>query len=359
MRILSLSSMNLRFLACVSLILFLCAPGEAQLGSIQSFDFLNLSPSARTAALGGSPIALSDGDINIAHINPASINESTEHLLALNHNFHLADISFGNASYGFHSSKLNTSFLAAFQFINYGDFVRTNEVGEVNGTFHARENVLVIGMSRMLNERISGGLHLKTITSSFDGYNAFGLAFDFGLNYHKPGALHQYSLVIRNAGVQLAAYDLQKESLPLDIQIGFSKRLQYVPFRFFITFHHLNQWDLSNDFSLDDDPLFFDQPRSEPGSFSQAADNLFRHLRLGGEISIGANEQVRLRIGYDHQQKKDLSVPGYRAFSGLRMGLGIKIKALQLDYAFGRNHLSGGVNHLSLILHLKDVFSKL
>ena len=71
---------------------------------------------------------------------------------------------------------------------------------------------------------------------------------------------------------------------------------------------------------------------------------------------LGKNEIFRLRLGYNHNRKKDLAVDGYRSLSGLSYGFGIKIKKIAFDYSVSRYHLVGGVNHLSLRILLPDLF---
>jgi hypothetical protein len=58
-------------------------------------------------------------------------------------------------------------------YAHYGDFMETNEAGEVLGTFQAADMALLMGYSRQLNKRFSVA-RLKVIYSDYYLYNSFG-----------------------------------------------------------------------------------------------------------------------------------------------------------------------------------------
>ena len=69
------------------------------------------------------------------------------------------------------------------------------------------------------------------------------------------------SLVAKNMGGQLKAYDDNYESMPLDVQLGVSKRLIHTPLRFHATLvdlNHLN-YKLIHHLVAGIDILFSDQ----------------------------------------------------------------------------------------------------
>ncbi|MEO8759352.1 MAG: penicillin-binding protein, partial [Bacteroidia bacterium] len=59
------------------LLIFSFGKAFSQIGGLSSYSYLNLPIPARTAALGGSSIALKDDDINTAFQNPASLSAKT------------------------------------------------------------------------------------------------------------------------------------------------------------------------------------------------------------------------------------------------------------------------------------------
>lgn len=331
----------------------------AQIGGLNTFEFLNLPQSARTNALGGYTIAIVDDDINLAYGNPALLNSQMNRKLAVNHNFHLADISHGFAAYGFTLPNKNLHAFIGANYISYGDFVRSNETGIPSGQFSGREVALTLGMATIVQEKLRLGGNLKIVRSRFDNFESWGIGVDLAATYEKSETQSVFSLVLNNMGYQLSTFSQSTEKFPFNLQLGFSKRLEHLPFRFMITAHHLNRWDLRNDFDQGQDPIFLGEEPSEKGSFSKGVENFFRHISFGGEFLIGKNEIMRLRLGYNHQRKKELAVNGFRSFSGFSYGFGIKVKKITFDYSVSKYHFVGGVNHLSLIINLERLMDNI
>ena len=77
-------------------------------------------------------------------------------------------------------------------------------------------------------------------------------------------------------------------------------------------------------------------------------DNFFRHLIFGGEFTLGKNDVFKLRLGYNHQRKQELTVTNFRTLTGFSMGFGLKVKKLQFDYALSKIHFAGSTHHLGI-----------
>ncbi|MBP6812148.1 MAG: hypothetical protein KA138_11545, partial [Saprospiraceae bacterium] len=165
-------------------------------------------------------------------------------------------------------------------------------------------------------------------------------------------------LVIRNAGTQLSTYADIKETLPFDIQLGVSKRLKHLPFRFSVIAHHLHEWDIRyNDPNLQgDEVLLFGDEQPKESRATAVIDNFFRHLIFNGEFLLGKNEGLRIRLGYNHLLKRELSVSNYRSLAGFSGGLGVKISRFRVDFGYGAYHLAGGVAHLGIGTNLREFF---
>ncbi len=330
-----------------------------QIGGLDSYDFLNLAQSATTTSLGGYTIAGADEDISNAFQNPALINESTIHLLSLNHNFHLADISHGFIAYGLPFSPSSTSMMLGINYVNYGSFNRADRFGNQTGQFKGSETAITVGASKLLDDRLRLGINLKYASSHFDTYRSSGVGGDIGFHYTNDEKNYNWALVFRNIGGQISSYSEENETFPFEILLGYSKRLQHVPFKFYVTAHHLNRWNLKTLTEENRDPVFFGQNPDSNSSFSKEVDNFFRHLAFGGEFLIGKNELFRIRLGYNHLRNKELTVSGYRSLSGFSFGVGFKLRKVTFDYGVGRYHLAGGVNHISLSIDLDSIFDKL
>jgi len=340
-------------LYCLICALVFALPINAQVGGDNVFEFLNSAPTARVAGLAGNLITVKDGDVGLAYQNPASLNPEMHLGLTFNYNFHLSGINEGFASFGYHLEKYQITLHAGAKFINYGDFVTTDEFGNVFNSFDVSENVFFIGASRQLYEKLSVGVNVKAISSSLEIYDSFGLAADFAAMYQDTATNFSITLLAKNIGSQLSSYQDQKEDMPFEMQIGISKRLKYLPFRWSIIYHDLNRWNI-----LYDDPdqventLLIGEVETEDGPTKIWFNNLARHFIINGEFLFGKKEAFNIRLGYDHQLRTELSVENLRSLAGFSLGFGLKIKMFRIDYGRTFFHLAGGTNHLSISTNL-------
>ena len=81
-------------LACYSPIVF------AQIGGESTYDFLNLTNSARMAALGGNQIAINDStDLNVSYNNPSLLRPEMRNMLVMDYVAYFVGINYGYAAY--------------------------------------------------------------------------------------------------------------------------------------------------------------------------------------------------------------------------------------------------------------------
>jgi len=345
-------------LLCYILLIFLSNTGIAQIGGLDNFEFLKLSPSARATALGGSVISVSDGDIGLAWLNPAIMDSTFNRQVSFNHNFHFAGISNGQVNYGHHLSSSNISLIGGIQYANYGTFDLTDDIGNVQGTFEARDVAVGIGAAKRLNERIQAGMLLKFASSNYESYTASAILTDFGLFYSKPGSNSQIGIILKNIGYQLSQFNVEERSVPFDFQFAYSTRLKYLPFRITVLAQEMDQWEIRYDDPDRQENTNLFGETSESSGFSKAIDNLFRHLVFSGEFLLGKSEAVRLRFAYNHLLNKELSVSSFRSFGGFSFGIGINTRRFKLDLGRSSYHIAGGVTHLGFSINLGSFFNK-
>ncbi len=249
----------IRILLCCSKLILSVHVIFGQLGGLNTFEFLNLPASARIAALGGNLITVRDDDANLAFANPGLLNPEMHGSIAFNHSFHLGGIQHGSFNYSFYAPKLASTFHGGIQYVSYGDFDETTASGQIIGTFDAAEYALTLGTGKEVDERLTLGANLKLITSNLAVYNSLGIAADLAAVYYDTAANLTASIVMRNIGTQLSTYrDGNREPLPFEIQVGLSKRLKYLPFRFSIIYHHADRWNiLFDDPNAEEPTLFF------------------------------------------------------------------------------------------------------
>lgn len=334
-------------------------PGLAQIGGDNVYEFVNLSNAARVTALGGSVITVADGDLALGWQNPAALNAEMHHGISFNHSFFLAGIQHGYASYGYHHKPWRTTFHGGVQYATYGEFDATDPTGMNTGTFEASEYAIVLGAGHQLYERLSLGANLKVISSQFEAYNSVGLLGDLSALYQDTSSNLTLGLVFRNFGGQLSTYRPDNtEDVPFDVQIGLSKRLRYLPFRFSVIYHNLHRWNILYDDPNSEETVLFINEGEEPPSDNVFLDNLARHFIFSGEFLFGKKEVFRVQFGYNHLLNRELSVDNYRSLAGFSFGFGLKIKRIRVDYGRGVYHLAGGLNHFSISTNLHEFSSK-
>lgn len=299
--------------------------------------------------MGGSIVSVKDADATLAQLNPAMLNQLMNTSISINQNFIFADINHGSLSYAWKSKRLQSTIHAGLSYVDYGSFLGADNLGNRTNDFNAREIALMIGAARQINERIAVGANIRIINSTLEAYSSLGLAADLGVNYAKPNSNSQLSLVIRNLGLPISHYTDQKARLPLNVLLGYSQRLVHMPFRFSVTMHHLNQWNLRIERPNDLDPInIFNEPAQESSALSLGIDNFFRHFIFSGEFLIGAGDKYALRFGYNHLRKKELAVSQFRSLGGFSFGIGLMVKKFRIDYGVGHYHLAGAVNHIGI-----------
>ena len=327
---------------------------NAQVGGDNVYEFVNLPASARITGLGGNLITVVDDDASLAFHNPALLNPLMHQQLSFNTNIHYAGINNGFANYAHFREKWNTTLQAGVQYISYGNFKRTNELGQIEGEFKASEYAFTLGAARQLYDKMTVGANLKMISSQMERYNSFGLIGDLAAVYQDTAKQFVATLLFKNIGTQISTYrESNFEPIPFDIQFGISKKLKYLPFRFSIIAHNLQRWNITYDDPNDEEAiLFFGEAPQTDSKFKSFVDNTFRHLIFNGEFLLGRRENFRIRVGYNHFQRQELSVDRLRSIAGFTMGLGFKIKQFRIDYGRDYYHLAGPVHHFSISTNL-------
>ena len=333
------------------LIFFICfsfLASKAQIGGESTYQFLELTNSARIAALGGNQIAINDStDLNLPFNNPALLHTQMDNRILVNYVNYLADVNYGYASYAKCIDSVG-NFAAGMHYINYGDFREATEFGELTGnTFKAAEYALNIMYSNNYG-RLRYGANLKPVLSVFESYQSFGVALDLGVTYSSKTGLTNVALVARNLGTQITTYydNGNKEPLPFDLQVGVSRRLEYAPLIFSVTMQHLNNWDLVN--LQPENPNEINIFEREEGFAKQ----IMRHLVWGVEILPSKN--FIIRTGYNYQRRQELKFEEKLSTVGLSAGFGVKVKRFQFDFATTRFHLAGTSNLFSLSINLNQ-----
>jgi hypothetical protein len=209
--------------------------------------------------------------------------------------------------------------------MDYGKMKEMNERGEELGTFGARDIALAGTFSYGLTERVSGGITAKMAASYMGNYNSLAALVDLGLNYYDPDHEWSISAVARNLGGQLDAFEDEFERMPLDLQLGISKRLVGSPLRVTATLVRLNNWEYG----------------------------IGKHLVLGGELLLG--QQFYVAAGYNAMRASEMKISSGDDSSthgaGFSLGGGLQLERLKLHVAWAKYHVSAS----SLLINISYI----
>lgn len=337
----------LNTLLCVSPVLL-----QAQIGGVSAFQLLDFPTSARAAAMGQYHITTRGSDVSLALENPALLNSRMDEHVALTGNSYIGDTKYGSAVYAREADN-GTMMMGGLQYLNYGSFTRANKAGDRLGDFTAGDANLLVGAARQSGS-FSMGWSLNLMYSSLESYTAIATAMDFGITYHDTVKLVTASLVANNLGTMLSPYvKNQPEPLPLNVQLGLSKRFKHAPFRITVLAHHLNVPDMTKR-STDQGPSIGGLGNENNQGGTSLGDKIFRHFILGGELIFSENFQ--LRFAYNHQLRETMAIETNQGLVGFSGGVGIGIGKFQINYGLGSYHLAATTHTLSVTTDLEEIF---
>lgn len=333
--------------------LLLSVTSFSQIGGDNTYEFLNLTSSARVSALGGQQIAVKDNDAFLGFDNPSLLNKEMDNKLALTYINYISDIGSGFASYTKHFEEVGT-FSGAIKYIDYGEFTETDNAGNEIGDFSAGEYAFVIGYARQLDTNFSIGANVKTIYSNFYDYNSLGAAVDLSATYFSLDKSFTMAFLVKNVGTQITKYGEGKnESLPFEIQYGLTKRFKNVPIRLGLQLHNLQQWDLryENPNDEQESSILNSGPEEEEKEYA-FFDNLGRHVIINTEFLV--SENFNIRFGYNYLRRTELKIDEEIGTVGFSWGFGIRVNKFHLSYGRSAFHQAAATNTFSISTRLSD-----
>lgn len=277
------------------------------------YNFLKLPVSAHAAALGGDNISIIEDDESMIFNNPALLSSVSDKTINLNYMNYMSGANTASAAFN-RIIKERASVAASAQFIDYGKMKEVDENNVQTGEFSAKDISIAGYFSYMLTDRIAGGITAKFVTSYIGDYNSIAMGVDLGLNYYDPDKEWSVSLVAKNLGGQMKAYDDQYDRMPIDVQLGASKRFAHMPFRISATLVDLNHLDYK----------------------------FINHLVMGADIIISPT--IWVGVGYNFRRANEMKITETDGSSshgaGLSFGAGINLERFKLNLAYGKYHVS-------------------
>lgn len=323
--------------------LFFAGLLQAQVGGLSNFDFINVPLDARVAAIGGENISTIE-DPNVIFYNPALLDDTLVNRFSASHRPFYGDINKSGASGVLSVNKVGT-IGAGIQFMDYGLITVTNPDGtETGGQLAAREGMIQFTKAHRLN-LFSVGVTSKFAFSSIGGYTASAIMFDMGGVFHHPTKDLKIGLVAKNIGFALDQYSSTDElTLPFDMQLGLSYKLEHMPLRFSTTIHHLQQYDIQYLDPTRD--ITIDEEGEDVIPAKSTSEKIARHFIFGGEFLF--SKHLHFRVGYNHLQRKELQTTIRKAAAGYSFGFMIKVKAYEMNFTRAYYHAAGGTTSLTL-----------
>ena len=154
-------------------------------GKVTGFNFLQIEPSARAAALGGSLSAIYGDDVNLLFYNPALMTEGAHRTLGVSYLNYVSDLNGGFAAYALEVPRVGV-LGAGVRFLSWGDIEGADERGEATGAFSSSDVAFSTVLSRASGDNLRYGIGANIIRSSIDTYSATAVSADAGIAYHQP-----------------------------------------------------------------------------------------------------------------------------------------------------------------------------
>lgn len=312
-----------------TLLMTLAGASVAQDGTTV-FPFLRLPHSAHAAALGGENITTIADDLTLAFHNPALLSNVADKTLNLNFTSYIEGSKVASAAFSRQFGE-HSAWAATVQYMDYGDITETDINNNELGQTSAKDMAIMGTYNYLLSERWSGGVTAKLIHGNYAEYTSFAIGVDLGVNYFDAEKDFSASLVLKNLGGQVKSFDNEHEKLPLNMQVGFTKRLAHAPIRLSVTLDDLTHWESA-----------YYNPEEKDISFG---DLLLNHMVLGVEIT--PSDRFYLAAGYNCKRGHELKADGGSKWTGVTLGGGLQLKRIKLGAAYANYHTAAS----SLVLN--------
>lgn len=275
------------------------------------YNFLRLPVSAHAAALGGDNITIIEDDPALMFSNPALASSVSDKTIGLSYMNYMSGANYMGASYTKALGEKGT-IAGGVQYMNYGKMKEYDQNNTQIGTFNASEIAIEGIFSYELAHNLVGGITAKFINSYIGNYSSMAVGVDLGLNWFEPDYQWSVSVVAKNLGGQIKAYEENYGKMPIDVQVGVSKTFAALPVRLSATLVDLTHYDY----------------------------RFINHLNLGADILLSDN--IWVGGGYNFRRADEMTIGTNEDSSahgaGFSVGGGINLERFKLNLAYGKYH---------------------
>lgn len=275
------------------------------------YNFLRLPVSAHAAALGGDNITIIEDDPALMFSNPALASSVSDKTIGLSYMNYMSGANYMGASYTKALGEKGT-IAGGVQYMNYGKMKEYDQNNTQIGTFNASEIAIEGIFSYELAHNLVGGITAKFINSYIGNYSSMAVGVDLGLNWFEPDYQWSVSVVAKNLGGQIKAYEENYGKMPIDVQVGVSKTFAALPVRLSATLVDLTHYDY----------------------------RFINHLNLGADILLSDN--IWVGGGYNFRRTDEMTIGTNEDSSahgaGFSVGGGINLERFKLNLAYGKYH---------------------
>ena len=275
------------------------------------YNFLRLPVSAHAAALGGDNITIIEDDPALMFSNPALASSVSDKTIGLSYMNYMSGANYMGASYTKALGEKGT-IAGGVQYMNYGKMKEYDQNNTQIGTFNASEIAIEGIFSYELAHNLVGGITAKFINSYIGNYSSMAVGVDLGLNWFEPDYQWSVSVVAKNLGGQIKAYEENYGKMPMDVQVGVSKTFAALPIRLSATLVDLTHYDY----------------------------RFINHLNLGADILLSDN--IWVGGGYNFRRADEMTIGTNEDSSahgaGFSVGGGINLERFKLNLAYGKYH---------------------
>ena len=275
------------------------------------YNFLRLPVSAHAAALGGDNITIIEDDPALMFSNPALASSVSDKTIGLSYMNYMSGANYMGASYTKALGEKGT-IAGGVQYMNYGKMKEYDQNNTQIGTFNASEIAIEGIFSYELAHNLVGGITAKFINSYIGNYSSMAVGVDLGLNWFEPDYQWSVSVVAKNLGGQIKAYEENYGKMPMDVQVGVSKTFAALPVRLSATLVDLTHYDY----------------------------RFINHLNLGADILLSDN--IWVGGGYNFRRDDEMTIGTNEDSSahgaGFSVGGGINLERFKLNLAYGKYH---------------------